>query len=72
MLKIELVIVFTGQTREVDLKLEMGQTAEKLYSADEKCKTIEKERDDLKRRYLLSFTNFIFKIILYMDLKKPF
>ena len=41
-----------GQTREVDLKVEMGQTAEKLYGADEKYKKLELERNDLKRRYL--------------------
>ena len=42
---------YTGQTREVDLKVEMGQTAEKLYGADEKYKKLELERNDLKRRY---------------------
>ena len=34
---------YTGQTREVDLKVEMGQTAEKLYGADEKYKKLELE-----------------------------
>ena len=46
------ILPFSGQAREVDLKLEMGQASEKLYSSDEKCKNLEKERDDLKRRYV--------------------
>ena len=46
----------SGQAREVDLKLEMGQASEKLYTSDEKCKNLEKERDDLKRRYVNNFS----------------
>ena len=42
---------YTGQTREVDLKVEMGQTAEKLYGADENLQKLELERNELKRRY---------------------
>ena len=50
------ILPFSGQAREVDLKLEMGQASEKLYSSDEKCKNLEKERDDLKRRYVNNFS----------------
>lgn len=38
------------QERELNLKVEMGQNSEKLYAVEERCKSIEKERDDLKRR----------------------
>ena len=44
-------LLISGQAREVDLKLEMGQTSEKLYSLDDRYKNVEKERDELKRRY---------------------
>ena len=43
--------LISGQAREVDLKLAMGQNSEKLYIADERCGDAEKERDELKRRY---------------------
>merc|ERR1712025_367138 len=39
-----------SQEREFNLKVDMGQNSEKLYAVEERCKGIEKERDDLKRR----------------------
>ena len=39
-----------SQEREFNLKVDMGQNSEKLYVVEERCKSIEKERDDLKRR----------------------
>merc|ERR1712223_749180 len=39
-----------SQEREFNLKVDMGQNSEKLYAVEERCKSIEKERDDLKRR----------------------
>ena len=39
-----------SQERELNLKVDMGQNSEKLYVVEERCKSIEKERDDLKRR----------------------
>ncbi len=34
----------------LELKLDMGQNSEKLLAVEERCKSIEKERDDLKRK----------------------
>ena len=39
-----------GAEATLQLKVDMGQNAEKLYAVEERCKGIEKERDDLKRR----------------------
>ena len=39
-----------GAEATLALKVDMGQNAEKLYAVEERCKGIEKERDDLKRR----------------------
>ncbi len=39
-----------SEERELNLKVDMGQNSEKLYAVEERCKSIEKERDDLKRK----------------------
>ena len=39
-----------SQEQQIELKVDMGQNAEKLCAVEEKCKGIEKERDDFKRK----------------------
>lgn len=42
--------VSESKDRELEIKIEMGQNSEKLCAVEERCKSIEKERDDLKRK----------------------